>query len=1339
MSQSLRMEYFGYGSLIFVFLLQINCSLSVYLTENTDSLHQVLSDFGLVRPIRTDSEGRFLSTSVSVHPLHRSKRHTHSHENPPLEASSSNYSWSYMSEETELFYNVTVFGQELHLRLRPNSRLVAPTATMEWEEGLHLHSQPIGDTNCLYTGQVSNMKDTSVAISNCDGLAGMIRTSQDEFFIEPLEQRRTRGEEEQEEEGGRQHIIYRSSAVIKKQTAANQTAENDFLRAPLLGSVDLKQNMFWSGSGSARRRRYIEEAELFNIEVLLAVDYSVLLFHGQDHIQKYLLTLMNISQQLISVWNPQRSLQNVCGWSYLQHRNQSHAEQHDHTIYLTRQEFGSNGMQGYAPVTGMCQLHRSCVLVFDDGFSSAFVAAHETGHVLGMEHDGEANNCEDDVMLGSIMSPRVQATFHRYHWSRCSWRELHKYLQTYDCLRDDPFHHNWPAQPPLPGFHYSMDQQCRFDFGINYSLCTAYTNHDPCKQLWCSSYDNPFFCKTKKGPPLDGTKCGPGKHCFKGYCMKLTPNLLKQDGGWGTWSSYGSCSRTCGGGVRFRSRFCNNPAPVNGGRTCFGNSYEFQLCNQEECAPLTDFREDQCKFWNPAFEHDGMKHHWLPYEHPDSDKRCHLYCQSKETGAAVSMNTMVHDGTPCSYSDIYSVCVRGECEHVGCDGQIASEQQDDRCGVCGGDNSSCKIIKGNFTRSTKKQGYLKILEIPKGARHLQIQEFKGTPHVLALKNLDLGQIFLNDEHELPESRVVIEKGVLWEYSKTVEQEFIQTKGPLKYAVLLLIRPYGDSKVTVSYKYIIEDRLRFSLESNMVQEDTIFYEWALKKWSHCSKPCGGGKQYTRFGCRRKADGKMVHRMFCSSINKPRAISRICNTDTCSLPRWVTGDWEDCSATCGQTGWQRRWVSCQQEPGKGRQQQRSVHSKLCGGNRPDGKQACNRVPCPAAWRAGPWTPCSVSCGNGTQERQVACLRAESSSGNCSKPQPITSRTCQAPPCSGDQKNIIQWLSRSNPDFPAPKISPRQRCRGDRSVFCRMDALSRYCSISGYWQMCCKSCSEANLSSTNNVSSMISPNNNSRSWDLPTDMITSVSTSTWSNGSYIISDVISDTISSPPPSFTVTPPTTSRTSHEFVYVEYDDYDDYSSYEDPLISSETHDSVPITTTTTTTTTRRSRKTAPPHLFKKKNTTPTRPSATVPMATTDGQTSTQTLIWMSPISQILTTTSADPDDITTTSSGGGSLQSPITLTETKPPLTSPAPSYIPLLKKENNSVDEVLYRILGLDTDFTREQQNYFVARMPPIRERTQNKRIQQLLNEKRRQDLLLKKSSRGRVHRTDRKQSRL
>ena len=56
----------------------------------------------------------------------------------------------------------------------------------------------------------------------------------------------------------------------------------------------------------------------------------------------------------------------------------------------------------------------------------------------------------------------------------------------------------------------------------------------------------------------------------------------------------------------------------------------------------------------------------------------------------------------------------------------------------------------------------------------------------AVKNQETGHLFLNDEDELPESRVVIEKGVLWEYSNTEEQESIQTTGPLKYGVLLMV-------------------------------------------------------------------------------------------------------------------------------------------------------------------------------------------------------------------------------------------------------------------------------------------------------------------------------------------------------------------------------------------------------------------------------------------------------------------------------------------------------------------------------------------------------------------------
>lgn len=44
-----------------------------------------------------------------------------------------------------------------------------------------------------------------------------------------------------------------------------------------------------------------------------------------------------------------------------------------------------------------------------------------------------------------------------------------------------------------------------------------------------------------------------------------------------------------------------------------------------------------------------------------ANRRCHLYCQSKETEDVAYMKVLVHDGTRCSYKDAYSICVRGEC------------------------------------------------------------------------------------------------------------------------------------------------------------------------------------------------------------------------------------------------------------------------------------------------------------------------------------------------------------------------------------------------------------------------------------------------------------------------------------------------------------------------------------------------------------------------------------------------------------------------------------------------------------------------------------------------------
>ncbi|XP_072304148.1 adhesion G protein-coupled receptor B1-like isoform X2 [Eucyclogobius newberryi] len=79
------------------------------------------------------------------------------------------------------------------------------------------------------------------------------------------------------------------------------------------------------------------------------------------------------------------------------------------------------------------------------------------------------------------------------------------------------------------------------------------------------------------GPSYGGSEChGSWKetdNCFLKECPV--------DGRWHAWTTWGSCSKTCGGGVQQRQRVCEGP--FFDGEPCNGDNREQKRCNEKRC------------------------------------------------------------------------------------------------------------------------------------------------------------------------------------------------------------------------------------------------------------------------------------------------------------------------------------------------------------------------------------------------------------------------------------------------------------------------------------------------------------------------------------------------------------------------------------------------------------------------------------------------------------------------------------------------------------------------------------------------------------------------------------
>ncbi|XP_076058529.1 A disintegrin and metalloproteinase with thrombospondin motifs 18-like, partial [Oratosquilla oratoria] len=179
---------------------------------------------------------------------------------------------------------------------------------------------------------------------------------------------------------------------------------------------------------------------------------------------------------------------------------------------------------------------------------------------------------------------------------------------------------------------------------------------------------------------------------------------------WSNWSSWGRCSRSCGGGVRSRTRSCVTSyprvMPGSGVRTshdrCAGESAEYGVCGAATCPPgqvsALSFRAAQCRRYNNRSVFGRIVNNWIPYTQGGINP-CALVCEGEGEGIVYTFGK-VTDGTHCKTTEEEGaregLCVNGRCLRVSCDGRLGGGALEDMCRVCGGHNETCTRHSGVF-------------------------------------------------------------------------------------------------------------------------------------------------------------------------------------------------------------------------------------------------------------------------------------------------------------------------------------------------------------------------------------------------------------------------------------------------------------------------------------------------------------------------------------------------------------------------------------------------------------------------------------------------------------------
>ncbi|XP_039649904.1 thrombospondin type-1 domain-containing protein 4-like isoform X1 [Perca fluviatilis] len=456
-----------------------------------------------------------------------------------------------------------------------------------------------------------------------------------------------------------------------------------------------------------------------------------------------------------------------------------------------------------------------------------------------------------------------------------------------------------------------------------------------------------------------------------------------------------------------------NPLPSS---FCTGEHVHYRICNSNACPPSSrHIRAVQCSSYNNQ-PFMGRLYEWEPFNEVPGDQHCELNCRAIGFRFYVRQSERVIDGTPCGQNDT-SLCVAGKCSDLGCDEYLGSGKAMDKCGVCGGDNTTCRLVSGVFKHSLTKIGYHKIVEIPEGATKINVTEMVKSRNYLALRSRS-GRSIINGNWAIDRPGKYEGGGTMFTYRRpneirsTAGESFL-AEGPTN-EILDVYMIFQQPNPGVHYEYLVPSEKPvvpqqpnhrpdagntvngqggYDHHSNTHQENfnpagggwdpprlpdnqvpavqpprqEREYNWKLAGATECSASCGKGFRYSIFHCVSRLNHGQVSDALCDSSSRPTPQEEACNLQPCPA-FWDIGEWSECSKTCG-LGMQHRQVLCRQIYAN---RTLNVHTSRCRHlERPEIATTCQLKICSEWQIRSEWTTCSVPCGLGQRSREVHCV--------------------------------------------------------------------------------------------------------------------------------------------------------------------------------------------------------------------------------------------------------------------------------------------------------------------------------------------------------------------------------